>query len=90
MSTLNSYLLAFDHSLNRMIHLEEFGTNVAAATDAYAALEARYRDRVAVDIVLVGSDSIETVRVTHSTYFKDGARKLVETALNPGLELLTS
>ena len=39
---------------------------------AYAATEEEYRDRRAIEIVLIGSDSIETVRMTHANYF-DGS-----------------
>jgi hypothetical protein len=35
----------------------------------YSAKEEEYRDRKDIEIVLVGSDSIETVRMTHANYF---------------------
>ena len=55
---------------------EPFGADADAATTAYRAAEIEYHDRPEVDIVLVGSDSLETVKVTHSTYFSGAARLL--------------
>lgn len=37
---------------------------------AYAEIEGEMRDRDGLDIVLVGTDSLETVRRTHSSYFQ--------------------
>ena len=56
---------------------EPFGAD-ADATTAYRAAEIEYHDRPEVDIVLVGSDSLETVKVTHSTYFSGAAARLLD------------
>jgi hypothetical protein len=69
LSAIKNFLLIFDHSQDRLISQEDFGTDAKAALESYSKAEARYRDSSAIDIVLVGSDSIETVKVTHSTYF---------------------
>lgn len=82
MSAIKNFLLVFDHSKNELLHQEEFDADVAAATRAYAEMERSYKGSHTVDIVLVGSDSIETVKVTHSTYFADGARRLIRDALD--------
>jgi len=37
---------------------------------AYAEIEGEMRDRDGLDIVLVGTDSLETVKRTHSSYFQ--------------------
>ena len=37
---------------------------------AYAEQEAQYADQKLIEIVLVGSDSIETVKLTHANYFE--------------------
>ena len=42
-----------------------------AAIDAYAESEATYRDEEGVQIVLIGADSLETIKKTHSHYFED-------------------
>jgi hypothetical protein len=44
-------------------------------------LEERHRDAGYIDIVLVGSDSIETIKVTHSTYFDNDGRSSIEELL---------
>lgn len=83
MSTINNFLLIFDHSRNSLVECKDFKSDIAAATEAYASAEKRFRESHVMDIVLVGSDSIETVKITHSTYFENGARSLVEQALAP-------
>lgn len=72
---LHHFLLVFDHETGRMVELVDFGTRGDEAVDAYAKKEAEFRDRPSIDIVLVGSDSIETVRYTHANYF-DGTAAL--------------
>jgi len=74
MSEIKHFLLVFDHSKNELILERDFGTDIDSATDEYARQEQAYRDSNVIDIVLVGSDSIETVKVTHSTYFEKGER----------------
>ena len=81
MSSINNFLLIFDHAKNELLECQDFGQDVESATAAYAAAEREYQESHAIDIVLVGSDSIETVRLTHSTYFKNGAISLVQRAL---------
>lgn len=75
MSSINHFLLVFDHVQGKLIEQREFGADAERAMEEYAEREATYRDSNAVDIVLVGSDSIETVKVTHSTYFEGFASK---------------
>ena len=69
---IQHFLLVFDHEQGQLIDTEEFGTDGDAALSAYAAKEREYRDRERIEIVLVGSDSLETVRLTHANYF-DGS-----------------
>ena len=74
MSDIKHFLLVFDHSKNELILEKDFGTDIDSATDEYARQEQAYRDSNVIDIVLIGSDSVETVKVTHSTYFEKGHR----------------
>ena len=83
--TIQHFLLVFDHGDDRLLREESFGPDLAAATEAYAAAEAEHRDNGLVDIVLVGSDSIETVRVTHSTYFDGRGRSMINDLLERAL-----
>jgi hypothetical protein len=40
-----------------------------ARLHAYEAMEDRYKDDRHMEIVLVGADSIETIKITHGNYF---------------------
>ncbi len=85
-STIQHFLLVFDHGQERLLRQEGFGRDLAAATAAYAAAEREHRDSNLVDIVLVGSDSIDTVRVTHSTYFDGRGRSMIEELLDRAID----
>lgn len=63
------YLLVFDHEQSQLIQIEEFGQDSDAAIVAYAEREAEFADHKRVEVVLLGSDSLETVKVTHANYF---------------------
>lgn len=67
-SSIHHFFLTFDHARDEL-DIEEFGDDAQAATSRYEDLEEQCRDSRTINIVLVGSDSIETVKVTHSTYF---------------------
>lgn len=82
MSAIQHFLLVFDHGKNELIDTIEFGNDAASATQEYGAMEKKYRDSALIDIVLVGSDSIETVKVTHSIYFTGTSERKVHDALN--------
>lgn len=47
-----------------------FGTDYDAAQAAYAEIEGEVQGRGDLDIVLLGADSLEKVRRTHSSYFQ--------------------
>lgn len=66
------FLIAFDHDARKQISLEEF-RDTARAIEAYCELEEQYRDNPRVEVVLLGADSIDAIRVTHSNYFEDRA-----------------
>ena len=73
---IQQFLLIYDRSRDELIFQESFGDDVDAATTAYRAAEIEYHDHPEMNIVLVGADSLETVKVTHSTYFTGAAFKL--------------
>lgn len=68
---IQHFLLVFDHGAGHLIHTEEFGDAEQALT-AYAFTESEYGDRKDIEVVLIGSDSFETVKRTHANYF-DGS-----------------
>lgn len=73
-SAIQHFLLVFNHEAGRLVQQRDFGTNVEAAVAEYTLLERKYENSPMMDIVLVGSDSIETVRITHANYFDGSAR----------------
>ncbi len=69
---IKHFLLVYDHALGRLIDTIEFGNNYDAALKRYGELEAEHRDEPRMDIVLVGSDSLDTIKITHRNYFNEG------------------
>lgn len=65
------YLLVFDHKEGRLVHQERFD-DPEAAVAAYGVMEQKFDPADRVEVVLIGSDSIETIRRTHANYF-DGS-----------------
>jgi hypothetical protein len=69
-ASLNHFLLVFDHNAARLVDLKDFGTDVKSAMAEYSRLEREHmKDADGVEIVLIGSDSLETIKVTHANYF---------------------
>lgn len=74
---IRHFLLVFDHEEGRLLDQTDFGEDCDAALKAYGEREEELsqqpRDRRRrIEIVLIGSDSIETVKLTHANYF-DGS-----------------
>lgn len=67
------FLLVFDHRAGQLIRTEDFGVDADRALAAYASTEAEYGDRKDIEVVLIGSDSFETVKRTHANYFDGSA-----------------
>jgi hypothetical protein len=70
---IQHFLLVFDHQKGELIHEETFGTDGQRALVAYQVMEMEHRHDRHIDIVLIGSDSIETVRLTHANYYTGAA-----------------
>lgn len=87
MSAIQHFLLVFDHSKNELIKQVTFGDDATAATVAYGEMERKHRESHAIDIVLVGSDSIETVMVTHANYFTGNSINKIKRALSGSLSI---
>ncbi len=66
---IHHFLLVYDHEKGRLIETREFGTDSKAAVAAYAAKERELENQRLIEIVLIGSDSIDTVKLTHANYF---------------------
>jgi hypothetical protein len=67
---LEHFLLVFDHQAGDLLEEIHFGTDSDAAVAVYGQKEREYRNRDQVEIVLIGSDSLETVKITHANYFQ--------------------
>ena len=62
------FLIRFDRAAGKQVDLQEFA-NSNEAVAAYTSEEEKYVDEPHMDIVLLGSSSIETVQKTHGNYF---------------------
>ena len=62
------YLIVFDHK-TMTAEVLQFDHNVDAALASYAEKEREFFDDRTMEVVLVGSDSLDSVRATHSNYF---------------------
>lgn len=69
---LEHFLLVFDHDAAHLLEEVSFGNDGEKALSAYAEKELEYRDWKNIEIVLIGSDSLDTVKLTHANYF-DGS-----------------
>ena len=66
---INHFLVVYDIP-NGLAHVDSFGRDYDRALAAYSAAEEQYRRDADVEVVLLGSDSIETLARTHSSYFE--------------------
>lgn len=87
-SVVMHFLLVFDHEQSKLVYQQDFGTDVNSAVDAYGRAEHEHKDNPNIDIVLVGSDSLETVMLTHANYF-DGTAALHKWSSSKYLQGLT-
>lgn len=72
MNKIQHFLLVFDHARGQLIEERHFFEDGPGALAAYAAKEKEHTGDRNIEIVLIGSDSIETVRLTHANYY-DGS-----------------
>ena len=70
--SLHHFLLIYDLRARRLVNILTF-TNAEEATAAYGQAEREHLDDRETEIVLVGSDSLETVKRTHAQYFNDNS-----------------
>lgn len=61
------YLVVYNRQSAEVVY-QEF-ENADEASSAYARLEAEYGANDEVEVVLLGADSIETIKKTHPNYF---------------------
>lgn len=68
MKKLVHFLLVFDHAAGHLVEQHTFD-DADEAVRAYSEKEREYEDQNRLEIVLIGSDSLETVKRTHANYF---------------------
>jgi hypothetical protein len=68
-AVIQHFLLVFDHRKSELVCSLEYGSDSHAAVEAYSDMEKKYQGDDMMDIVLIGSDSLETVKLTHANYF---------------------
>lgn len=66
---IKHFLVVYDIA-NGLAHVDSFERDSAAALAAYGETEQQYRKDDNVEVVLLGSDSRETLERTHSSYFE--------------------
>lgn len=67
------FLLVYDHELQELVGPPREFSNPSEAAAAYSELEREHRHDSNLEIVLIGADSLETIKNTHGNYF-DGHR----------------
>jgi hypothetical protein len=70
---IQHFLLVFDHDAGRLIETIPFGVDSERAVADYSAKEKEFEGRARIEVVLFGSDSLETVKLTHANYFDGSA-----------------
>jgi hypothetical protein len=66
---LNNWLIVYDWRASRFAGWSDLGPDTAKAAKTYASFESRYGYDDGYEVVLVGADSSETIKRTHSHYF---------------------
>lgn len=66
---LHQFLLVYNAAAQEPLEANDLGPDTGAAIAAYAACEEARRDNRDIQVVLIGSDSIETIQQTHGHYF---------------------
>lgn len=66
---LHHFLLIYDIKRQRLREAMDLGSDGEAAARAYSEYENQYLGNDDIEIVLVGADSLDTIRKTHAHYF---------------------
>jgi hypothetical protein len=76
-SPTNYFLLVYNLDTHE-VQVEEWHDDDVGAAAAYSERERQYQDRDEIEVVLVGADSFETIKTTHSHYFVQRTGDLFE------------
>jgi hypothetical protein len=81
MPPIRYFLIAYDRHRGILLEEPRDFDDEAAAVDAYASAERDHAGDRNIEIVLVGADSLETIKTTHSNYFSNGLVDALSKAL---------
>ena len=70
MPRIRHFLLVYNRRRGKLLGPPQEFEDEVAATEAYAQGEREYRHDSNIEVVLIGADSLETVKQTHSNYFR--------------------
>jgi hypothetical protein len=76
---LHHFLLVWD-ARSRKVTVEDLGEDADAAAQRYSDVEVEYEGKPGYEVVLIGADSLDTIRQTHAHYFAgevDGDERFV-------------
>jgi hypothetical protein len=76
------YFILLYHIPERQVQIMEFGRDLDAAVAAYSEQERIHRSEEAIEVVMVGADSIDTIKRTHSHYFAQTSEDLLDQFLS--------
>ncbi|QCV95642.1 hypothetical protein [Acidipropionibacterium acidipropionici] len=65
----NYFILVYNRAKRALMQTLRYGTQADLAVADYSKFEHEYEKDHDVEVVLIGSDSLETVRRTHANYF---------------------
>ncbi len=71
---IKHFLLVLNRKTGEQVLVEEFGTDGSSAVKRYGQLEEIHAEEPWFDIVLLGSDSLDTIKITHANYFSSSVR----------------
>ena len=70
MPPMRYFLIVYDRRRGELFGLPQEFEDDVLAREAYANTEREYRHDSNIEVVLIGADSLETVKQTHSNYFR--------------------
>jgi hypothetical protein len=71
--SLIHFLLVYDLDREALVGAPQEFADPSEAAAAYAELEQEHRNDSNLEIVLIGADSLETIKSTHANYFERDA-----------------
>ena len=74
MADVIHFLLLYDVEHARLVEVRQF-RDPEEAVAAYERAEVSHRDDASVEVVLLGADSLDTLKVTHANYFRSDSRE---------------